>query len=540
MRPQSDQLVENFLGVHAQFHPVDASFMGWPDHDHRLPPADPQTPQREQEALGSLQLALSNLPPAQDAIQKLELRMLDSQLKHAQRELQQRPRFDNPSWYTGEAAFGLISLLLPRQQAPNPDSLRQRLEQLPLFLLQGAAHLSNRPTPAGWVQRALAEAKALGTLLQRGLPQHPLWNTAWAPQVTAAVQALDQLTHALGSCPPRDARCGQDYLGFLLQQVHGLPYSVEEAAAMAREGVEQARLELHQLAQKLDWGCSWQEQLGRLEQLQPSLDEVLPLCQSLHQQAMEMADAANLLTPASQYGLEFRWLPDWAREVAGSLYFLFYRSPPAFAAGEGSVYWIFPPGDDLAAYLRSNHLAHLKSTHVVHHGSVGHHTQNARARMSKVQLGRVAGTDCALGIGMLGGGTLIEGWACHSQFLMLEAEGFYSPAETLLLKYAELRNAVLCLADIQLHSQAWTLQQTSGFIHQELGMPPQRSASELNRNSLFPATRLMYWLGTQVIRQARSRWPGSSRTFHDQLLSWGSLPVAWVVETMEDGTATYR
>ena len=52
------------------------------------------------------------------------------------------------------------------------------------------------------------------------------------------------------------------------------------------------------------------------------------------------------------------------------------------------------------------------------------------------------------------------------------------------------------------------------------------------KNSMFPGTALMYWLGTSGIHELRERVRRrrgaefSPRIFHDELLSFGSIPVA--------------
>jgi hypothetical protein len=49
---------------------------------------------------------------------------------------------------------------------------------------------------------------------------------------------------------------------------------------------------------------------------------------------------------------------------------------------------------------------------------------------------------------------------------------------------------------------------------------------------MLPATRLMYWLGIDQIRALRNRWRGETRDFHDRLISYGHVPVAWAGEEM--------
>src|SRR5262249_44966844 len=157
-----------------------------------------------------------------------------------------------------------------------------------------------------------------------------------------------------------------------------------------------------------------------------SSDDTMRRFNQWNAQALEAG--TPLATPAEEYGLEYRWLAPCFRKVASSLYFLSYRSPPGLHAGSGSIYWVPAPVGDVNGFRSANNIAPIKSTHAVHHGSIGHHTQNARARASASKMGRIAGTDCALGLAFLGSGTLVEGWACYVQDLLTEVDGFYTPA----------------------------------------------------------------------------------------------------------------
>jgi uncharacterized protein (DUF885 family) len=203
-----------------------------------------------------------------------------------------------------------------------------------------------------------------------------------------------------------------------------------------------------------------------------------------------VAQAAGLLTPASAYGLEYRFLETPFRAIAPATYFLFYRSPPALAPQSGSVYWVAPPGDDLAGYLRGQNVAALKTTHTVHHGSIGHHTQNARARSAPGILARVGGTDCACGIAFLSAGTMVEGWACYAEDLLREAGEFYAAAELLLLKQNERRNAASVMVDINLHLGRWSCAEAARFYREKAGFAAHRAMPETVRNSMFPGSRL--------------------------------------------------
>ncbi len=523
-----DRLVDDFLDHHRRFHPVDATFMGFAGGDDRLPPSDTEAPAREAEALDALIRRLEETPVAGTPGARIEAKMLAAALTHARTALDRWPHHVQPSWYTGEIAFGLISLLLPSAPAGAAEALPARLAAIPSFLVGAKVHLAGRPTPPDWSERAMKEVAALGRLFARGLPLHPLWQASWQPLVEAAGAALKAFADGLAAMEVGSPACGRDYLAFLMREVHGLPWTPEEAVALAEDAFVRLGDELAAEARRIDPSRSWQEQLSDLSTDHPSLDAVSATYRRWHERALD--GAGRLVTPAVGYGLDFRVHDAWAQPVIGDLYFLAYRSPPALAAGRGSIYWIPAPGADAASYLRGQAAVTIKQTHAVHHGSIGHHTQNARAREAPSRLARLAGTDCASGIAFLSSGTMVEGWACYATELMAEVEGFYEPAERLALIQADRRNAASVLADIRLHTGAWSLDQMRTFYRDEAGFPAARVWGETTRNSLLPATRVMYFLGTEQIKSLRTEIGGEPKPLFDALLGHGHVPIAWAAE----------
>jgi uncharacterized protein (DUF885 family) len=70
------------------------------------------------------------------------------------------------------------------------------------------------------------------------------------------------------------------------------------------------------------------------------------------------------------------------------------------------------------------------------------------------------------------------------------------------------------------------------FYRDKAGFHPARVEAEVTRNAMFPATRLMYWLGVDRIRALRARWRGDTRSFHDAMIGYGHIPAAWAGEEM--------
>jgi uncharacterized protein (DUF885 family) len=215
--------------------------------------------------------------------------------------------------------------------------------------------------------------------------------------------------------------------------------------------------------------------------------------------------------------------PTWARRAAPYRYFLPYRSPPPRDPPDKVVYLV-PPGSDEST---------IKLNHVVHHASLGHHIQNWFAARSTSRVGQVAAVDCASRIAMLCGGTVAEGWANYAVDLAEEA-GFLTAAESYGQHRARLRMAARTLVDIRLHDGRFSLEDATRLYGEQVGMSPSAARAEAVKNSLFPGAACMYLLGWhgiwQLRRQVQARL--SLREFHDQFLSFGSVPVSLIARAM--------
>lgn len=525
-------LVDAFLKHYWRLHPVDATFMGSMDYDALLPPASGDTLANELTDIAALEERLAAIAEPEAVGDRLDRRMMQAELAIQKAAAKTRSRLANPAWYSGEAAFSIISLLLPQSAPVRHDALLARLAGIPNFLASARDRLSGQPAPRGWAARAQREAAAMAEFLRDDIKLHEEFDEGWSAPAAKAADALDAFAANVEGLADADPACGEAYLSLLMGTIHGLDFGPREAVELAQAGFHRMGGELEEMAKALDPTKSWQEIIAGLSNTHPAnADAVFTSYRDWDEAAR--SEGAELVTTAVEYGLEYRWMTPCFRKVSQSLYFLFYRSPPGLKPGVGSTYWIAPSGADEQAFLRGNSTALVKTIHSVHHGGVGHHTQNARARVAQSRLARIAGTDCAWGLAFLGSGTLIEGWACYVEDLLMEAPGFYTPAEILLLKHYERRNAASVLVDIKLHLGEWSLEEAMAFYRDEAGFAPSRVEGEVVRNSMLPGSRLMYWIGVEGIKALRQRWKGGTLSFHNTLLSYGHVPLAWVAEEME-------
>jgi uncharacterized protein (DUF885 family) len=239
--------------------------------------------------------------------------------------------------------------------------------------------------------------------------------------------------------------------------------------------------------------------------------------------------------------------PAWSREAAPYLYFLFYRSPAAYNRPPVHNYLVtridasMPP-EVQEQLLRANNDSSIKLNHVVHHGSIGHHVQNWNAFRAESRIGQMAAVDCASRVAMFCAGTMAEGWAVYATGLMSEM-GFLTPLEEYAEYQGRRRMSARAIVDVRLHQGRWSLEDAVRFYEQRAGMAPGAARGEAVKNSMFPGGAMMYLIGTDRIMALRQemewRWGSqfSLRRFHDEFLSYGSIPVTLIADAMERASA---
>jgi uncharacterized protein (DUF885 family) len=231
--------------------------------------------------------------------------------------------------------------------------------------------------------------------------------------------------------------------------------------------------------------------------------------------------------------------PEFTSEAAPYLYYLHYRSPAPldpYRVHDYVVPALDRANDDSA--LRPWNFSTIKLNHVVHHGGIGHHVQNWHAyNRAPSRVAKIAAVDCANRIAMFGAGSMAEGWACYVTGLMDEL-GYLTPLEQIADQHTRIRGLARAIVDIELHQRSMTLEDAVRFYREAVGMSSDAARGEAVKNSMFPCTAIMYWLGTQGIldlraslaERAGAAW--SLRQFHDDLLGCGSVPVALAAQML--------
>ncbi len=535
--------LDDFFRTYYARRPVNATFIGVHAHDHRLPDGS-------ENGAGDTLAEMRTLLRSSEGEAGLDARLARGWLRTQIAEFES-PYFHrgNPGLYTGEAVFGVMSLLLS-DFAPVGERLQaaiERMHGIPVLLAQARAQVRVSPVP--WTERALRECRGALAFFTEGIDLlaavHPPQASALRAAGDTAARAFTEHTRHLESMqrePRADFQgCGEEMLSLLLREGHFLEQDATDIAAEAEARMPELRTQLEAGARQLGFATA-REALAALAGAHPTVDGYLSRYQACWDEVRRIAEAHALLT-WPDFPIRYVPRPAWARAAAPDLYFLFYRSPATFARPPVHDYLVTPIDADMAPerqheLLRATNDAVIKLNHVIHHGGIGHHVQNWHAYRAASRIGQVAAVDCAARIAMYCGGTMAEGWACYATDLMAE-HGALTPLEQLSELQSRLRMCARAIVDVRMHLGRLSIEDAAGYYLAATGMSEPAAISEAVKNSMFPGTGLMYLAGRDAIHalrrglQQRLGARFTLRAFHDEFLSFGSVPVAMIAREMQ-------
>jgi uncharacterized protein (DUF885 family) len=553
----SDALDRFFEHLH-RFRPVNATFIG----DHRYDALLPDWSEAGLIAMDSEMHAISvELATAfYSTDDPLELRakpaLLDARLarnyvdiqiaEHASRH---GPR-GNPSLWSGEAVFSIISLMV-RDALPLTERLvsaRARMDAIPTFLREAESVLEQAPIPAAWIAKARRDCEGAEQLLTKGVGAWLLLDESGAVDHAAVhasanrtIAAFERFSAWLGersAAGDAAASCGAEFFDLLLTRGHECTRTRDDLLADARAAFAAAKARLDEMTSAT--AGTWDRAQSMLAADHAAPEGYLDAFARTWARSREHASRYDVVT-WPEWPIRYVPFPASTRHAAPLLYYLYYRAPSAYDPTDVYDYVVPPLPDEAEAaerHLRIWNQSAVTLNHVVHHGGIGHHVQNWHAyNRARTRIGKVAAVDCANRIAMFCGGTMAEGWACYATELMEELD-FLSPLERLSEQHSRMRFLARAIVDIELHQGTMSFADAIQFYEREVGMQPDTARAETVKNGMYPCTAIMYWLGAQGILDLRAAMQQrlghvfSLKRFHDTLLGYGSIPIPLIARMM--------
>jgi uncharacterized protein (DUF885 family) len=191
----------------------------------------------------------------------------------------------------------------------------------------------------------------------------------------------------------------------------------------------------------------------------------------------------------------------------------------------GNFFVTVPDADDPDVRLAQlkEHCVWEIPTVAVHEAYPGHHLQILTAQQQPSLVRQNLWTPL-----------LVEGWALYCEDLVGEL-GFYSTTEARLFQQLMLLwRAVRVVLDVGLHTRGMTPQQAVDYMVEHLPLERASAEAEVRRYCAMPTYQLCYAVGRRdliSLRDAYRERAGAAftwRQFHDELLSYGGLPISLI------------
>jgi hypothetical protein len=550
--------LSDFFLSYYKNRPVNATFIGIHAYDHELPRLDRANlgnltsemedllERLERESPSQLSeyelLKSSSWPEGMDRLQAGNF------LKIQLAELESKHFLSNPATYTGEAIFSVISLFL-RDFAPLSERVKaaiSRMNTIPDFLEQSKANL--RAAPGEWTAKAIRECTGAILFLKNGISimmnqlriTSPGLRSAAEHALSAFREYQIYLSKELALQDTASYASEAPFYDLLIQNGHCIGMNASEVAEYGLIRLSELQEEIRREARKISQDGDYSKILAQMDDHHPPIEGYLQTFQDCWSDCRRTTEEKRLLT-WPDYPIHYKFIPVYFREAAPLLYFLPYRSPSAFDNIGIHEYLVTPIDSSMSSeqqerLLRASNYASIKLNHVVHHGGIGHHIQNHYAYHSASCIGQIAAVDCAYRIAMFSGGTMAEGWACYAVDLMSEAN-FYTKEERIARINSKIRQAARAVVDSKIHSGEFSFSDAVEFYTSQARMTPDAAHKEVVKDSMYPGTAAMYLLGSDMIHKMRRKLMERERTFdlmsfHNRLLSYGSIPVALIARTM--------
>jgi uncharacterized protein (DUF885 family) len=207
----------------------------------------------------------------------------------------------------------------------------------------------------------------------------------------------------------------------------------------------------------------------------------------------------------------------------------FYDAPSMDGTRPGTFWIVLSDTASLPSYSLQ--------TLVYHEANPGHHLQTMLGLDPSLPILNTVFYSNAAG----------EGWGLYAEYLASEM-GLYEndPVDDLGRLQQELHRAVRLVVDTGMHAMGWSREQAIEYSIATEGNHIDEATAEIERYAVWPGQALGYKLGMLKILELRQRAlkqlgdKFDIRTFHDQVLENGALPLslmeakidAWINEQL--------
>ena len=517
-----DRYFETFL----EGNPVYATFAGLKSGEGKLGEPILSFEKRRAELRQKALQALDTISPRElSNEQQLDRLAFRSLLLREQEDFARARHTLDPN--APEQVFNIVLHELQRgEDEPRPAArnLRSLLGEIPRYLSQ-AVTLIHHPEGV-WLkvmEQTTAGAatlfEAVATFLQRVEP-----NPMDAARIAAAQRCLESYRKKVKEhpiAPESSFRVGASILQRRVRDQLGLDYTLGEIEALALG-------EVNRIGGLLARACT---KFGRRQGAEAIIAQARagwrpekPLVELYREKTQNIASAfrvARAVTFPAGERLDVRPVPEFMRPLFPTAA---YSAPGAFETKQRGIFWV----NDLSV-IKSSPAEKLVeqqqhfglSLTCAHEAYPGHHLQFVTANRHPRKWRR-----------LFAHAVFYEGWTLWCEQMMVDLKVDRSPWVGVQQLHDALWRCHRVLVDLRLQTGRYTYEQAVRHLRRHLGFTRARAEADVNWYTGQPSVPMSYWLGRLENERLRLRlmagrgW--SLQKFNDWLLSFGTLPQAWI------------
>lgn len=517
-------IIDRYYRTWFRFHPEVAVDVGVSGYGHLLRPYGDD----EFNALKVLNEKLISSLDELDLTSLSQDQQIDLQLMRSSAVLQLETQAARDWRLTEPARFlpvHAIYQLTVHEQENNADNFRQRLSTIPAYLRGARSWLDMQPEtiPHLWLESAANEAEE-GAAFFRELKQHPQINSyRVSEELEQAAHALEDFANyldtSLAAKAKGDFACGRKYFDLVLQERHFLNTNADELYLFSERLFAQTEQELKQVCLELQGNDDVAVLTAKIQQNHPAQEKILESYRQQMQAAKEFVTEHDLVSLPGKESLKVIETPVFLRH---QIPFAAYYEPSPVDPGQQGYYYVTPaktPHD-----LGEHNYTSIRHT-CVHEAWPGHHLQFVKANSKPLSstLPRLINASA----------TLYEGWALYCEQLMHEQGFLDKPESRFILLKDRLWRALRIMIDVGIHTRDMSLDEAASLMQKKLGFSREQAMADLGWYSHAPGVPMSYATGWALINALREQLQTQQhfnlKTFHDTLLSSGSIPLSLVI-----------
>ena len=523
---QFEGVLDRYFERYLEDHPMAAANAGLKQGEGRLGRGDlsflRQQEQRRRKALAELDQISPRDLSSEQQMDRLAVR---ARLTRESEDFQRGRHTLEP-----DAIEGILGILLhelmrgedePKRAAAN---LRSLLQEAPGRLREAKSLLIH--PEAVWLRVMNQTAEGAPSLLAAAgsfLSRQGALETD-AALLRAAARSITQYQDSANGrkpAPPNSFSVGAACLQRRVRDELGLDYTLAEVEALALSEVQRIGAELAKECRKIGRKATPESVIEEArEQWNPGGD-LLQVYKDETQRVAEGFRAAEAVTFPPGETLQVRPVPEFMRSLFPTAA---YTSPGAFERRQRGIFWV----NDLSvtkageAERKAERAQHFGlSLTCAHEAYPGHHLQFVCANQHPRKWRR-----------LVAHAVFYEGWTLWCEQMMADLQIDRSP----WLRVQQLHDALWrchrILVDLRLQTARYSWGQAARHMQRHLGFTRARAEADVNWYTSQPGVPMSYWLGRLENERLYRRlaagrgWP--LKKFNDWLLSFGTLPQAWI------------